>query len=146
MLRYATEAARIGRALRRPHASRRRSCDWHSIEVRWRRSARQAELLEWLADEYYLVDQLDLAIAASDRAMELRARAGDVAGVSTNHHALSVYHWYNADRDVAERHATDAIAVFDGDDAAADDVPRGHGLRCRRSWPCTPATSTMPRG
>ena len=129
-------------------AARRRPCSrWRSIAARWRPVERQAELLEWLAEEYYLIDQLDVAIAASDRAMELRRRAGDLAGVSTNHHALSVYHWYNADRDVAERHAADAIAVFDGDDAAADDVAARPRLRdAGVPGPAHRATSTTPRG
>jgi hypothetical protein len=126
VLRYAPEAARIAAR----SGARRQSAAL--LQLALDRGAlappqRQAELLEWLAEEYYLIDQLELAIASSDRAMELRQRVGDLAGVSVNHHALSVYHWYNADRDVAERHAGDAITVFDGDDVPVADVPLGHG-------------------
>ncbi|MET0146770.1 MAG: AAA family ATPase [Ilumatobacteraceae bacterium] len=138
VLRYATDAARVAT---RSGARRQAAA---LLEIALDRGAvassdQQAELLEWLAEEYYLIDRLDDAIAAMDRAMVLRRRAGDVAGVSADHHALSVYHWYNADRDVAERHAAHAIAVFDGDhgDHDGDDgddgaapspasVPLGH--------------------
>jgi DNA-binding CsgD family transcriptional regulator/GTPase SAR1 family protein len=74
----------------------------------------EAELLELLAAEYYLTDRLDDAIAACRRAMNLRRQMGASASVSANHHALSVYEWYNANRTAAERHATQAAAVLDG--------------------------------
>ena len=51
--------------------------------------AEQAELLELLADEYYIIDRLPEAIAASERALGLRKRAGDIVGVSVNHRLLS---------------------------------------------------------
>ena len=73
--------------------------------------------------------------------------AGDLAGVSANHHALSVYHWYNADRDDAERHADAAVAVLDGGPTALGRrprPPRPRARRCRRTSRCTPATSTAP--
>ena len=82
--------------------------------------ADEAELLESLAAECYLTDRLDEAIAASDRALMLRARTGDTTGMSSNHHALSVYHWYNADRSAAERHVSDAVAVLGSEDDARD--------------------------
>ena len=50
--------------------------------------------------------------------MLLRERSQDAAGVSVNHHALSVYHWYNANRDVAERHAAAAEEVLEATHAA----------------------------
>jgi DNA-binding CsgD family transcriptional regulator len=76
------------------------------------RPAEEAELLELLAHESYLIDRLDDAIAVSERAMVLRARAGDVTGVSRNHHELSIYEWYNANRSIAERHVTQAVAAL----------------------------------
>ena len=97
ILRYAADAGapRPGRARtrRRPRSSASRSSAARSLTP-----TEQAELLEPLAEECYLIDRLDDAIAASERAMRLRERAGDSAGVSANHHALAVYHWYNADR------------------------------------------------
>ncbi len=91
----------------------------------------ETDLLELLADEYYLIDRLDDAIAASERAMRLRQREGNVAGVSFNHHALAVFHWYNADRDLAVQHARASVAVFEpgvGGHSDAERVRLGHGL------------------
>jgi DNA-binding CsgD family transcriptional regulator/tetratricopeptide (TPR) repeat protein len=92
-------------------------------------AAEQAELLELLADEYYIIDRLAEAIAASERAIRLRKQAGDMVGVSVNHQLLSGFHWYNGDRGNAERHADDAVAVLhdhDAPDTAAG--PRGHAI------------------
>jgi DNA-binding CsgD family transcriptional regulator/tetratricopeptide (TPR) repeat protein len=76
----------------------------------------RAELLELLASEEYLLDRLDEAIGACKRAIRLREQTGDREGVSTNHQSLSVYEWYHANRDEAERHASEAVTVVDTDD------------------------------
>ncbi|CAN5636318.1 AAA family ATPase [soil metagenome] len=76
-------------------------------------AASEAQLLELLADEYYLTDRLDDAIAACERAMELRQQLGDTVGVSANHHALSIYQWYNANRATAEDHVRQAVSALD---------------------------------
>lgn len=76
-------------------------------------AANEAELLERLADEYYLTDRLDDAIAACQRAMQLREKLDDIVGVSANHHALSIYQWYNANRATAEHHARQAVSALD---------------------------------
>jgi DNA-binding CsgD family transcriptional regulator/energy-coupling factor transporter ATP-binding protein EcfA2 len=89
-------------------------------------SADEAALLELLAGEYYLIDRLDDAIVASERAMALRERSHDAAGVSINHHALSTYQWYNANRDVADRHAAAAEDVLEHDPALQSEVDLGH--------------------
>ncbi|MGD9996466.1 MAG: AAA family ATPase [Ilumatobacteraceae bacterium] len=86
--------------------------------------AEEASLLEALAAESYLIDQLEHAIVASERAMQLRALAGDSAGVSANHHSLAVYEWYNANRALADRHVIDAITALD----AGDGGPGADGL------------------
>lgn len=91
----------------------------------------EAELLEHLAESYYLIDRLDDAIAASERAMGLRERGRDNGGVSTNHRALSVYQWYNANRGVAVQHADVAVAVLDAEPDAHSDIDRarlGHAF------------------
>jgi tetratricopeptide (TPR) repeat protein len=89
----------------------------------------QAELLELLADECYLIDRLDEAIAASESALRLRERDRDAVGVSVNHRLLSLYHWYDADRANAERHADEAVAALAGvDDDATSAGPRGHAI------------------
>ncbi|HVQ88196.1 MAG TPA: AAA family ATPase [Actinomycetes bacterium] len=72
----------------------------------------RAELLERLATEEYLLDRLDNAISACKRAIRLREQAGDLGGMSTNYQSLSVYEWYNADREAAERYASDAVTVL----------------------------------
>src|SRR6185295_17382859 len=74
----------------------------------------EAGLLEELAAECYLTDHLEHALAACRRAVVLRREAGALAAVSANHHSLSVYEWYNADRPAAEHHVTQAVAVLDG--------------------------------
>jgi DNA-binding CsgD family transcriptional regulator/tetratricopeptide (TPR) repeat protein len=93
--------------------------------------AEEAGLLESLADELYLIDRLDDAIAASERALQLRAQVGDPAGMSSNHHALALYRWYNADQDAAQRHVAQAISVLGGEDRARADghLPElGHAI------------------
>jgi DNA-binding CsgD family transcriptional regulator/tetratricopeptide (TPR) repeat protein len=85
----------------------------------------EAELLELLADEYYLTDRLDDAIAACRRALSLREQLGAVGPVSATHHALSVYEWNNANRPDAEHHVAQAVAVLDGQPELA---LRGHAL------------------
>jgi len=79
----------------------------------------EAELLELLAWEFYLIDRLPDAITACQRAMRIRQERGEPAAVSANHHALSVYQWYSANRGLAEGHAVEAMAVLDG---GADDT------------------------
>ena len=123
VLRYATAA---GRAAARSGAHTQAAAFFETALERGAPEAEtdEAELLELLAGECYLVDRLDDAIAASQRAMLLRERNHDVAGVSSNHHALSVYHWYNAERPLAERHAAAAEAVLLADPT---DTERDHG-------------------
>ena len=64
--------------------------------------ANEAELLELLAWEFYLIDRLGDAITACNRAMRIRQELGESAAVSANHHSLAVYQWYNANRELAE--------------------------------------------
>lgn len=82
--------------------------------------ATEAELLELLATEYYLVDRLDDAILACRRAMRIRQELGSPVAVSADHQSLAVYEWYNGNRSVADNHVADAIAALDGDAAQQD--------------------------
>jgi DNA-binding CsgD family transcriptional regulator len=75
---------------------------------------REAELLELLADEYYLTDRLDDAIEARRQALNLREQLDEPVAVSANHHALAVYQSFNANLSAAELHAAQAVAVLDG--------------------------------
>lgn len=75
----------------------------------------EAELLELVAAEYYLTDQLDAAIDACQRALRVRKLTGATAELSADHHSLAVYDWYNADRRGADEHAAQAVTVVDRD-------------------------------
>lgn len=91
----------------------------------------EAELLELLAGEYYLVDRLDDAISTCRLAMGIRRRLDDASAVSADHHSLAVYEWYNANCEVAKDHVAQAISVLDGEvDAAASStlVNLGHAF------------------
>ena len=83
----------------------------------------EAELLERLAWEFYLIDQLADAIDSCRRAMSIRESLGELAAVSADHHSLAVFQWYNADRESAESHAVQAMSVLgaecDGDAVVA---------------------------
>ncbi len=92
----------------------------------------EADLLELLAWECYLVDRLDDAINACGRAMRIREELGESTAVSADHHSLAVYHWYNADRGLAESHAAEAATVLDADTADAGQlVQLGHAFAMR---------------
>ncbi|AZG46941.1 Transcriptional regulatory protein DegU [Gordonia insulae] len=87
-----------------------------------------AELLELLAWECYLIDRLDEAVAAGTRALALRTASHDAAGVSADHHALAVYEWYNANRAAADHHVAQSIAATVGSTQAGPAaVASGHG-------------------
>lgn len=80
----------------------------------------EAQLLELLAAECYLTDQLDDAIDACRRALRTRELMGAKAELSADHHALSIYEWYNADRRGADDNAARAAAVLDGDPTSSN--------------------------
>ena len=89
----------------------------------------EAELLELLAGEFYLIDRLGDAITACLRAMRIRRELGEAAAVSADHHSLAVYEWYNANREIAEGHAAEAMTVLDAEsDNAAQLVQLGHAF------------------
>lgn len=89
----------------------------------------EADLLEQLAWEFYLIDKLPDAISACRRAMRIRQELGQSAAVSANHHSLSVYQWYSANRALAEGHALEAMGVLDaGSDDAAQLVQLGQAF------------------
>lgn len=75
---------------------------------------REAQLRELLADEYYLIDRLDDAIAARRQALRLREQLGEPVAVSANHHALALCESYNANLVTAEHHAAQAVAALSG--------------------------------
>ena len=59
------------------------------------------------------------------------SRSAISAGSSANHHSLAVYEWYNANRELADRHVHEAITALDGDELGLGDaelVHLGHAL------------------
>jgi DNA-binding CsgD family transcriptional regulator len=89
----------------------------------------EAELLELLAGEFYLIDRLADAITACRRAMRIRCELGEAAAVSADHQSLAVYEWYNANREIAQDHAAEAMTVLDAaSDDAAQLVQLGHAF------------------
>jgi DNA-binding NarL/FixJ family response regulator len=130
ILRYALEAARSAAR----SGAHTQAAAFYRIALHQGASvgpAREAEILESMAAECYLIDQLEHAIVACERAMRLREQTGDLGGVSANHHSLAVYKWYDANRSAADRHVNDAITALDGDDVARSDaelVHLGHAL------------------
>ncbi len=121
--RVGPPATRVARPLGPALTPRPRS----SSPPRWNSGAavdahNEAELLELLAWEFYLIDRLDDAITACRRAMRIRQELGESAAVSADHHSLSVYQWYNANRDLAEEHATAAITVLDAETDDAEQL------------------------
>jgi DNA-binding CsgD family transcriptional regulator len=132
-LRYATEA---GRAAARSGAHTQAAAFFRIAldQPVLATPTEEAELLELLAESCYLIDHLDDAIAASEQAMMLRERNRDPAGVSTNHRALSVYQWYNANRPTAEHHADAAVSVLEAEPDLSTETDRaglGHAFVTR---------------
>jgi DNA-binding CsgD family transcriptional regulator len=80
-------------------------------------TATRASLLEALSTDLYLTDRLRDAIAARERAVQLRRELGEVVAVGAAHTALAGFAWYAADRGLAERHAQAAIDIL----SSADD-------------------------
>jgi DNA-binding CsgD family transcriptional regulator len=74
----------------------------------------ETELLESLADEYYLTGRLDDAIAVRRRALHLREQMGGAAAVADNHHALALYESNNSHPSAAEHHVAQAVVILDG--------------------------------
>lgn len=118
-------AADAGRAAARAGAHTQ-ACEFFQIALEHggvlARSS-EADLLELVATEYYLVDRLDDAILACRSAMRIRQELGASVAVSADHHSLAVYEWYNGNRTAADEHVAEAIATLD-DDAAQNDSAR----------------------
>ncbi|EHB53401.1 transcriptional regulator, LuxR family [Mycolicibacterium rhodesiae JS60] len=89
---------------------------------------REAELLELLAQECYLIDRLDEATEARRRALRLRAELKQPAAVSANHHALALYESYQANLSAAERHGAQAVAALIEPGGESEPVLLGHAL------------------
>lgn len=125
-------AARAGRAAARSGAHTQ-AADFYRTALEYGGElapGEEADLLEALADEYYLTDRLDDAIGARRRALRLREQEGDRRAVGVNHCLLARYELDNADRSRAEWHAALAVEVIDGC-PDADPASLGHALASR---------------
>jgi DNA-binding CsgD family transcriptional regulator len=125
VLRYAIEAARSAAR----SGAHTQAAAFYRIALHQGASVgpdEEAEILESMAVECYLIDQLERAIVACERAMQLREETGNAAAVSANHHWLAVYEWYNANRSSADRHVDDAISVLDGGATSYNDAELVH--------------------
>ena len=96
--------------------------------------------------ECYLIDRLDDAIAACQRAMRIRQELGESAAVSANHHSLSVYQWYNANRELAEGHAAEAVAVLDAESGDAAQLVAARSRVRDAGLPRAAGERSRPRG
>ena len=85
-----------------------------------RDTALHASLLETLSTELYLTDRLQDAIAAREKAVELRSALGEVLAVGAGHTAISGFAWYAADRALAERHDRAAISILSSADTGRE--------------------------
>ncbi len=79
-------------------------------------AATRATLLEAMSLDLYLTDRLRDAIAARERALDLRRDLDEVVAVGAGHTALAGFAWYAADRALAERHARAAIEILGATD------------------------------
>jgi DNA-binding CsgD family transcriptional regulator len=77
-------------------------------------TATRAALLERVSTELYLTNRLGDAIAARERALELRRELGDIVAVGAAHCAIATFAWYAADRAAAERHDEAALEILAG--------------------------------
>lgn len=72
----------------------------------------RASLLEALARELFLIDRLTDAIGVQQQAIMLRRTLEDSCGLGAGTVMLSMYEWYNANRQLAERYAGSAVEVL----------------------------------
>jgi ATP/maltotriose-dependent transcriptional regulator MalT len=76
-------------------------------------AAERAELLDALAAECMVTDQMDEALTAAEESLQLWNEIGDPIKVGAAHIALEYIAWYLGRGDVALEHAADAVAVLE---------------------------------
>ena len=77
----------------------------------------RGRLLEQLAYESYLTDQIDDALAARRSALQIWTDVGDDLRVGDTHRWLSRLSWFNGNIADAERHGRQAVAALAGTDS-----------------------------
>jgi DNA-binding CsgD family transcriptional regulator len=111
VLRHAPEAARRAAHLR----AHREAADHYAQALRFAGSLpseERARLLEARAYECYLIDQIDLAVAAREEALAIWFALGNRLKVGENRCHLAVLHWVAARTDDANREAVAAVSAL----------------------------------
>ena len=76
-------------------------------------AAERAELLDALAAECMVTDQMDEALTAAEEALRLRTEVGDPIKVGASHVALEYICWYLGQGEAAIQHAAQAVAILE---------------------------------
>ena len=76
-------------------------------------AAERAELLDALAAECMVTDQMDEALTAAEEALRLRTEVGDPIKVGAAHVALEYICWYLGQGEAAIQHAAQAVAILE---------------------------------
>jgi DNA-binding CsgD family transcriptional regulator/tetratricopeptide (TPR) repeat protein len=76
-------------------------------------AAERAELLDALAAECMVTDQMDEALTAAEEALRLRNEVGDPIKVGAAHVALEYICWYLGQGEAAVQHAAQAVATLE---------------------------------
>jgi len=76
-------------------------------------AAERAELLDALAAECMVTDQMDEALTAAEEALRLRNEVGDPIKVGAAHVALEYICWYLGQGEAAVQHAAQAVAILE---------------------------------
>ena len=76
-------------------------------------AAERADVLDALAAECMVTDQMDEALTAAEEALRLRTEVGDPIKVGAAHVALEYICWYLGQGEAAVQHAAQAVAILE---------------------------------
>ena len=110
--RYGQEAGRAAADL----GAHREAVHHYRTALRFassRPAAERAELLDALAAECMVTDQMDEALTAAEEALRLWNEVGDPIKVGATHVALEYISWYLGQGDAAVQHASQAVAILE---------------------------------
>ena len=110
--RYGDEAGRAAAGL----GAHREAVHHYRTALRFaspRPTAERAELLDALAVECMVTDQMDEALTAADEALRLWNEVGDPIKVGAAHVALEYISWYLGQGEAAVQHAAQAVAILE---------------------------------